>query len=102
MKLMMNILNLNQLQTRILLLQKFDPSFESNSSSHSDTDANLGGCETPDYDFSLYIISFSKKTSIEKKFADIDLQLSSIPAFEYILTRDLKEEKRKLLSLLEK
>ena len=85
-----------------IALAKFDPSSESNSSSDSDTDANLGGCEPPDYDFSLYMLSFSKKTSIEKQLADIDLQLSFVPAFEYILRRDLKDEKKKLLSLLEK
>ena len=62
----------------------------------------LVGCEPLDYDFSLYMLSFSKKTSIEKQLADIDMQLSSVPAFEYILRRDLKEEKKKLSSLLEK
>ena len=60
-----------------------------------------GGCEPPDFDFSLYMFSFSQKASIEKQLADIDLQLSSVPAFQYILRRDLKEEKKKLLSLLE-
>ena len=48
------------------------------------------------------MFSFSQKASIEKQLADIDLQLSSIPAFQYILRRDLKEEKNKLLSLLER
>ena len=48
------------------------------------------------------MLSFNKNTSIEKKLADVDLQLSFVPAFKYILRRDLKEEKNKLLSLLEK
>ena len=30
------------------------------------------------------------------------MQLSSIPAFQYILRRDFREEKKKLLSLLER
>ena len=54
------------------------------------------------FEFSLYMLSFNKNTSIEKKLADVDLQLSFVPAFKYILRRDLKEEKMKLLSLLEK
>ena len=82
-------------------LDKFDPSTDSDSSSDSASDANLGGCEPPDFDFSLYMFSFSQKASIEKQLADIDLQLSSVPAFQYILRRDLKEEKKKLLNLLE-
>ena len=48
------------------------------------------------------MFSFSQKASIEKQLADIDLQLSSVLAFQYILRRDLKEEKKKLLSLLER
>ena len=82
-------------------LAKFDPSSESDFNSDSTSDANLGGCEPPNFDFSLYMLSFSQKASIEKQLADIDLQLSSFPAFQYILRRDLKEEKKKLLSLLE-
>ena len=45
---------------------------------------------------------FSQQAFIEKQLADIDLQLSFVPAFQYILRRDLKEEKKKLLSLLER
>ena len=83
-------------------LDKFDPSFDLYSSSNSALDANLGGCEPPDFDFSLYTFSFSQKASIEKKLVDIDLWLSYVPAFQYILRRDLKEEKKKLLSLCER
>ena len=54
------------------------------------------------FEFSLYMLSFNKKMSIEKHLENVYLQLSSVPAFEYILRRDLKEEKRRLLSLLEK
>ena len=82
-------------------LDKFDPLSDSDSSSDSALDPNLGGCEPPDFDFSWYMFSFSQKSSIEKQLDDIDLQLSSVPAFQYILRRDLKEEKNKLLSLLE-
>ena len=62
-------------------LDKFDPSSDSDSSSDSSLDANLGGCEPHVFYFSLYMFSFIQQASIEKQLADIDLQLSAIPAF---------------------
>ena len=71
------------------------------SSSESDSEPNLGGFEPPEYDFSLSMFSLNKPQNIEKQIADIDLQLSETTAFEYKLRASLKDEKKKLLKMLE-
>lgn len=84
-------------------LNKFAPSDSDSSSSDSDStsESNLGGCEgPPDFDFSCYMFSSSTKPSPQQRLAAIDQQLSKILVFEYILRGELKEEKKKLLSLL--
>ena len=71
------------------------------SSSESDSEPNLGGFKPPKYDFSLYMFSMNTPQNIEKQIAAIYLQLSETPAFEYMLRASLKDEKKKLLKMLE-
>ena len=71
------------------------------SSSESDSEPNLGGFEPPEYDFSLYMFSVNTPQNIEKQIAAIDLQLSETLAFEYMLRASLKDDKKKLLKMLE-
>ena len=79
-------------------LKKF-ASYSSSSKSYSEP--NLGGFEPPEYDFSLYMFSVNKPQNIEKQIAAIDLQLSDNPSFEYMLRASLKDEKKRLLKMLE-
>ena len=54
-----------------------------------------------DFDFSLYMFSLNKPQNIEKQITSIDVQLSKTPAFEYMLRASLKDEKKKLLKMME-
>ena len=47
------------------------------------------------------MFSVNMPQNIEKQIAAIDLQLSETPAFEYMLRTSLKDEKKKLLKMLE-
>lgn len=81
-------------------LNKFDPSVPSDSSSSdTDEDANLGGVTDWPPEFCIYMFSVVK-VSPQIRIVEIDENLSETPAYQYVLRKELKEEKNKLLDQL--
>ena len=80
------------------VLDKFSPDSSESSSFDFDEDTNLGGCSGPP-DFSFYMFSSNPpKVSLEFRIAEIDKELFETPVHQYIRRKDLKDEKRKLLT----
>jgi len=70
-----------------------------NSPRHS-ISSSVHTFQPPEFNFSLYMLSFSKQLDLEKELAAIELALANTQPFQYQLRGQLRDEKDKLLEQL--